>query len=96
MQHIGHKPEAQAKESTTPLRLRLRLVGHWLRSDALTDTTLPVYCSVNKRSQRAAWTVSERKDTVYETGIANPDRTGNVLAGTLQQRPHAAVDLGAD
>jgi hypothetical protein len=39
--------------------------------DSLSDTTLPVYGSVDKRTQRAAWTVGERKDTVYETGIAN-------------------------
>jgi hypothetical protein len=39
--------------------------------NALTDTTLPVYGSVEKKTQRAAWTVADRKDTVYETGISN-------------------------
>jgi len=39
--------------------------------DALTDTTVPVYGAVDKTTQRAAWTIGERKDTVYETGIAN-------------------------
>jgi hypothetical protein len=39
--------------------------------NALTDTTLPVYGAVEKRTQRAAWTVGDRKDTVYETGIGN-------------------------
>ncbi len=39
--------------------------------DALSDTTLPVHGSVDKKLQRAAWTVGDRKDTVYETGIGN-------------------------
>ena len=39
--------------------------------DALSDSTLPVHGSVDKRTQRAAWIVGDRKDTVYETGIAN-------------------------
>jgi len=39
--------------------------------DALTDTTVPVVGSVDSKTQRAAWTVGERKETVYETGIAN-------------------------
>jgi hypothetical protein len=39
--------------------------------DALSDTTLPVYGSVDKKTQRAAWTVGDRKDTVYETGVGN-------------------------
>jgi hypothetical protein len=39
--------------------------------NALTDTTTPVYGSVDKSSQRAAWTVGDKKETVYETGIGN-------------------------
>jgi hypothetical protein len=39
--------------------------------DALSDTTVPVYGAVDKKTQRAAWTVGDRKDTVYETGIGN-------------------------
>ena len=39
--------------------------------DALSDSTLPVYGAVDKRTQRAAWTVGDRKDTVYETGVGN-------------------------
>ena len=39
--------------------------------DALSDTTLPVHGSVDKKSQRAAWTVGDRKETVYETGVGN-------------------------
>ena len=39
--------------------------------NALTDTTCRVSGSVDKRTQRAAWTVGDRKETVYETGIGN-------------------------
>jgi len=39
--------------------------------DALGDNTLPVYGSVNKTTQRAAWSVGDRKDVVYEAGISN-------------------------
>ena len=39
--------------------------------NALTDTTETVYGSVDKKTQRAAWTVVDRKFPVYEAGIAN-------------------------
>jgi hypothetical protein len=39
--------------------------------DGLSDTTLQVYGSVDKKTQRASWTVGERKEVVYETSIAN-------------------------
>jgi len=39
--------------------------------DALSETTLPVTGSVNKKTQRTAWIIGDRQDTVYETGIAN-------------------------
>jgi hypothetical protein len=42
--------------------------------NALTDTTEPVFGSVDKKTQRAAWTVGERKAPVYEAGIANLTR----------------------
>ena len=41
------------------------------RNFQLSDTTLPVYGSVDKKTQRAAWTVGDRKDTTYEAGLAN-------------------------
>jgi hypothetical protein len=37
----------------------------------LSDTTLPVSGAVDKNSQRAAWTVGDRKEPVYEAGFAN-------------------------
>jgi hypothetical protein len=39
--------------------------------NGLTDTTVPVLGQVDKRTQRAAWVVGEKKDTVYETGLGN-------------------------
>jgi hypothetical protein len=40
-------------------------------SDMLTGSTLTVHGSVDKQTQRAAWTVGDNKDTVYEAGISN-------------------------
>jgi hypothetical protein len=39
--------------------------------DAVTDSTAEVYGSVDQKTQRAAWTVGDRKTPVYEAGIAN-------------------------
>ena len=39
--------------------------------NALSDNSLPVYGSVDKKTQRAAWTVGDRKEPVYEAGVAN-------------------------
>jgi len=41
---------------------------------AFADNTLPVYGSVDKKTQRAAWSVGEKQDVVFETGIANLTR----------------------
>ena len=37
----------------------------------MTDTTVPISGSVDKRTQCAAWIVGDKKDTVYETGVGN-------------------------
>jgi hypothetical protein len=42
--------------------------------NALTDATEAVYGSVDKKTQRAAWTVGDRKTPVFEAGIANLTR----------------------
>jgi hypothetical protein len=39
--------------------------------NALSDTNLPVYGSVDEKTQRAAWTVGDRKEPVFEAGYAN-------------------------
>jgi hypothetical protein len=40
-------------------------------SDMLTGNTMQVQGSVDQKTQRAAWTVGDNKDTVYEAGIYN-------------------------
>lgn len=53
--------------------------------NVLSDTTLAVYGSVDKKTQRAAWTVGDRKDMTYEAGFANltkPETTVLVHFGT--------------
>jgi hypothetical protein len=47
--------------------------------NALGDTTLPVYGSVDKKTQRAAWTVGERKEPIYEAGFANLTRSETTM-----------------
>ena len=37
----------------------------------LTNDTKPVQGSVDKKTERAAWTIGDRKDNVFETGIYN-------------------------
>jgi uncharacterized protein (TIGR03000 family) len=39
--------------------------------DGLTDTTKPVYGSVDKKTQRAAWTIGKDNHTVFDTGFYN-------------------------
>lgn len=39
--------------------------------DGVMDTNTQVYGSVDKKSQRAAWTIGKKNDRVFETGIYN-------------------------
>ena len=39
--------------------------------NVLTDSLLPVYGAVDKTTQRAAWTVGDKKEPIYEAGFAN-------------------------
>src|SRR5262249_17126251 len=39
--------------------------------NALTDTTQPVYGSLDKKSQRVAWSDGENKEKVFESGLYN-------------------------
>jgi hypothetical protein len=39
--------------------------------NVLSNTTLPVYGAVDKATQRAAWTVGDKKEPIYEAGFAN-------------------------
>ncbi len=63
--------------------------------DGLMDTTTPVYGSVDKKNQRAAWTIGKKNDRVFETGIYNLTKPEVACAGPFWRRPHAAVAVGA-
>jgi hypothetical protein len=39
--------------------------------NALSDSAVPLYGSVDKKTQRAAWTVGDKKNVTYEAGFAN-------------------------
>jgi hypothetical protein len=39
--------------------------------DAVADTTTPVYGSLDKKTQRVAWSIGEKKDIVFEAGLQN-------------------------
>jgi hypothetical protein len=39
--------------------------------DGVMDTTTAVYGSVDKKTQRAAWTIGKTKDRVFEAGLWN-------------------------
>jgi hypothetical protein len=39
--------------------------------DAVADSTLPVAGGVDPKSQRVAWSIADKKDIVFETGLAN-------------------------
>ena len=46
---------------------------------AISDTTLPVYGSVDEKSQRAAWSVGDRTEPVFEAGFANLTRSETTM-----------------
>ena len=39
--------------------------------DAVADNTLPVVGSVDKQTQRVAWSIGDKKDIVFETGLSS-------------------------
>jgi hypothetical protein len=43
--------------------------------DAVADNTLPVYGSVDPKTQRAAWSIGDKKDVVFEAGLNNLTQT---------------------
>ena len=46
-------------------------VGSGCTNDDVSDTTTNVTGKVDKKTQRAAWTLGDKKTPVYETGLAN-------------------------
>jgi hypothetical protein len=47
--------------------------------DAVADNTLPVYGGVDLRTQRAAWSVGDKKTIVFETGLGNLNQDQTTL-----------------
>jgi hypothetical protein len=74
-QPLGVFALVRGDEQTSEKIFQLALNAHGvLRGnyyDAVTETTLPVQGSVDSRTQRAAWSVGDRRDLVFEAGIAN-------------------------
>ncbi len=77
--------------------------------NATTDTTEPLVGSVDKKSQRAAWTVGDNKKVVYEAGIANltkpettmlihygPDRTQQWTLVRIDPQPEAGTQAAVE
>jgi hypothetical protein len=63
--------EEQTSDKIFQLALSVTGVIRGNYFDALADNTLPVYGSLDKATQRAAWSIGEKKDVVFEAGIAN-------------------------
>jgi hypothetical protein len=64
--------------------------------DALGDNTLPVFGSVDTKTGRAAWSVGEKKEVVYEAGLANltePEATVLIHYGKERTRQMMLVRL---
>ena len=66
--------------------------------DGVMNTTTPVYGSVNKKTQRVAWTIGKKNDRVFDAGLWNltqsqapvlvhfgKDRTQQMLLVRVQQ-----------
>src|SRR5262249_31952424 len=74
-QPLGVFALAQADEKTSNNLFQLALDAEGVIRgnyyDALMDSSVPVYGSVDKKTQRAAWTIGDKKDTVFETGLYN-------------------------
>ncbi len=66
--------EEQTSDKMFQLAVNKRGVIRGNYYDAFADNTLPVYGSVDKKTQRAAWSVGEKQDVVFEAGIANLTR----------------------
>ena len=47
--------------------------------DAVADNSIPVYGALDKKSQRVAWSIGEKKDIVFETGLDNLTKNESTL-----------------
>jgi hypothetical protein len=62
----------------------------------LSDTTVPVYGSVDQKTQRAAWTVGDKKEPIYEAGFANltkPETTMMVHFGKAKSQQWTLIRI---
>jgi hypothetical protein len=65
--------QGEEKNSNTLFQLAINK-GGIIRGnyyDGLLDVSTPVYGSVNKKTQRAAWSIGKKTDRVFETGLFN-------------------------
>ena len=74
-QPLGVFAMVQGQESDANLIIQLAINKRGILRgnfyNALTDTTLPVFGAVDPNTQRAAWTVGDKLNPVYETALAN-------------------------
>jgi hypothetical protein len=68
---------------------------------ALSDTTLPVYGSVDNKTRRAAWTVGDRKQPIFEAGFANLTKSETTMlvhlgTGRTQQWTLVRINQSAE
>jgi hypothetical protein len=69
--------------------------------NVLTNSTLPVYGAVDNKTQRAAWTVGDQKEPIYEAGFANLTKSETTMLvhfgkDRTQQWTLIRVDLPAE
>jgi uncharacterized protein (TIGR03000 family) len=92
--------QGEEKTSNTMFQLAINAEGI-LRGnyyDGLMDSTTPIYGSVDKKSQRAAWIIGDKKTPLFEAGLFNltrdetpvlvhfgPDKTQQWLLVRMQQ-----------
>ena len=86
-QALGVFAMVKGDESTSNDLFQLALNnGGILRGNyynAATDVTKPVFGSLDKRSQRVAWSIQDKPDTVYETGLYNLTRDETTMLAHL-------------
>jgi uncharacterized protein (TIGR03000 family) len=92
--------QGEEKTSNTMFQLAINAEGVIRGNyyDGLIDSTTPVYGSVDKKTQRAAWTIGDKKTPLFEAGLFNltkeetpvlvhfgPDKTQQWLLVRMQQ-----------
>jgi hypothetical protein len=66
-------------------------------ADDVADNTMPVYGSVDPKSQRAAWSIGEKKEIVFEAGLNNLTQNETTLLvhyGKVRTQQMMLVRLG--